>query len=203
MLDSILCAAARRYRLPRPPDLDGLQEAAPATVLAVTIEAARLATGRHEIPGDTLESLFTEALARLIHAALRPQGGDAVFQAMVLRHQSAQVREYASLSAHAQRDRRNLHNAVNAIAHPARQQQLPAGPLRDALARLQASAHAADWPALADAVQGLLALPDATGAAALADKLARLRDTPELPRLLRQGALAADPQVRQYQALWN
>src|SRR3546814_9357615 len=46
------------------------------------------------------------------------------------------VREYASLLAHAGRDRRTIRIAVDALAHPARQKNIPPARLREALARL-------------------------------------------------------------------
>src|SRR3546814_8617707 len=55
---------------------------------------------------------------------------------MVLRHGTAHVREYASLRAHAGRDRRTIRIAVDALAHPARQKNIPPARLREALARL-------------------------------------------------------------------
>src|SRR3546814_9619600 len=76
---------------------------------------------------------FIQALARMICDAMHPEAGDPAFQAIVLRHRSIQVREYASLQAHADQDRRKVRTVVNAIAHPAKQQRIPPGRPRESL----------------------------------------------------------------------
>ncbi|MCY1221497.1 hypothetical protein D9M69_118160 [compost metagenome] len=158
---------------------------------------------RGETPAAALKERFIGALAHLIREALRAEAGDPVFQAMVMRHQAPHVREYAALSAGAGQDRREVLAAVNAIAHPGRQQRLVPGPWREALERLHACAAASSWSALHDAVRSLPDMPEtATGAPGLA----RLLDSPalqHLQRLQRLEALAADDQVRQYQLLWE
>ncbi|ANN71786.1 3-deoxy-D-arabino-heptulosonate 7-phosphate synthase [Bordetella bronchialis] len=164
LLDATLRAVARRYRLPAMGAVPA--EADPGTVLAVTIEEARAALARNAAPDASLRCAFLQALAELIHQAMREEGGDPVFQAMVLRHGAAPVREYASLSAHAEADRRQVRAAVNAIAHPARLQRLDPGPRREALAGLHAAAASASWTELDSAARRLHEI------------LARARETP-------------------------
>src|SRR5690606_32776420 len=116
LLDETLRVVARRYRLSAiattSPDI---RKANPSTALAIAIEKARVALVHGEMPDGTLKHIFIESLADLIREAIRPDYGDPVFQAMVLRHGAPQVREYTSLSAHADQDRREILAAVNAI----------------------------------------------------------------------------------------
>ncbi|HTH60000.1 MAG TPA: 3-deoxy-D-arabino-heptulosonate 7-phosphate synthase [Paraburkholderia sp.] len=190
LLDLTLNAVARRYRVPAVFTAPlPTTEATPATALATAIERAREATARGEVPGAETKACFIDALARLIREAMRAESGDPAFQAMLLRHRTAVVREYASLSAHAARDRRVIHAAVNAIAHPARQQS-------DTLAQLRALASAEAWSALHDAVQQAVA---STNTACLA----QLLDNPALHRLRRLEALSSDERVRRYRSLWE
>ncbi|MFJ4290910.1 3-deoxy-D-arabino-heptulosonate 7-phosphate synthase [Cupriavidus sp. NPDC089707] len=201
LLDATLRTVARRYRLPASATaISELQSTSPATTLALAIEQARAAVARGETPAAPLKDRFIDALAHLIREALRADAGDPVFQAMVMRHRAAHVREYASLSAGAGQDRREVQAAVNAIAHPGRQQRLVPGPWREALARLHACAAASSWSALHDAVRSL---PDMPGTANGGPGLARLLDNPALKRLQRLEALALDDLVRQYQMLWE
>ena len=204
LLDETLRAVSRRYRLPAIAAVPGPPHAAqPATALAAAIERAREALDRNEVPGAALKRVFIEALARLIHDAIRPGSGDPAFQAMVLRHRHAHLREYASLAAHTARDRRAVYATVNAIAHPARQQRSAPGPQRDALARLHAAASAASWETVYDIAKRLLAMPKGADASSIQRGLSRLLDGPELDRLRRLEELAADALVRQYQTLVN
>lgn len=197
LLVATLRAVARRYRLPA--SAAAIQQSAsPAATLALAIEQARAAMASGEAPGAALKDRFTDALAQLIREALRADAGDPVFQAMVMRHRAAHVREYASLSAGAGQDRRQVCMAVNAIAHPGRQQRLVPGPLREALARLHAAASASSWSALHDTVRGLLGMPES---ASEGPGLARLLDSPALKRLQQLEALEADDLVRQYRML--
>lgn len=83
-------------------------------------------------PDPALQTLFLDALARLIRDAMRPDPGDPAFQAMVLRHRMPHVREYASLSADAEQDRRRVRALINPYPHPDRHRLA-----RAALARLQ------------------------------------------------------------------
>ncbi|MPW19597.1 3-deoxy-D-arabino-heptulosonate 7-phosphate synthase [Paraburkholderia sp. CNPSo 3157] len=204
LIDQVLRTVARRYRLPAFADTpDQTQNASPSTALAIAIEQARRAVARDEVPAAPVKRLFVEALARLIHDAMRTQSGDPVFQAMVLRHRAAQVREYASLSARADQDRRLIHATVNAIAHPAKQQRLLPGPQREALAQLHACASSASWSELHDAARRLLRMPEIANESSVERGLTRLLDSPELERLHRLDALASDDLVRQYRSLWD
>ena len=208
LLDETLRIVARRYRVPDTPE--AALDAAPAaprrhctSTLAVAIDQARRALARSDTPPATVKQTFIDALAQLIGEAMRENQGDPAIQAMVLRHQAVQVREYASLAAGAEPDRRDVVAAVNAIAHPAKLQRMPPGPQRDALAALQAAASASAWAALSQAIERIDALPDAASDSAMARSLARLHDGAALERLCRLDALACDPLVQRYQALWN
>ncbi|QGZ64866.1 3-deoxy-D-arabino-heptulosonate 7-phosphate synthase [Paraburkholderia acidisoli] len=209
LLAAILRSTARRYRLPpldTPTDEQDAHDtrptrsAPPATVLAIAIEHARRALARNEAPGPHLERTWVAALAALIREALRD---DTVFQAMLLRHRDVRVREYASLSAHAEQDRRSIYANVNAIAHPARLARIADTAQREALAQVQASASAMAWPALHAAARALFALPDLAHESELQRGLARLVDNPALPRLQRLNTLATHAAVQQYEALWD
>jgi hypothetical protein len=204
LLDETLRVVARRYRLPAmvSPSPE-TQVTNPATALAMAIEQARQAPVRGEVPDLALKRLFTEALARVIHEAMRAEAGDAAFQAMVLRHRTPQVREYATLSAQADQDRRLVHAAVNAIAHPAKQQQVLPGPRREALAQLHAAASSASWSQLSDTARHLLDMSETANESAFERGLTRLLESPALERLQRLVALGDDELVREYQALWD
>jgi hypothetical protein len=204
LLDEMLDAVVRRYRLPAlAADCVTTPHASPAIVLALAIEQAREALVRGEAPDAANRRLFIEALARMIREAMREEAGDPVFQAMLLRHRNAVVREYASLAAHASVDRRLIHAAVNAIAHPAKQQRLLPGPQRDALARLHALAFAEAWAELAEAVQRCIDTPQIADEEALRRGLAQLLESAALHRLRRLNALTSDERVRHYQSLWD
>lgn len=204
-IDDVLAAVVRRYRIPAIPDpeLSAAAAADPATALALIIEQARTAIARGCGPDSTLQDAFTAGLARLIRDAMRPMRGDIAFQAMVLRHRFPRVRQYASLSAHAEQDRRAVLAAVNAIAHPGKQQRLPPGLLRETLTQVQALAAAASWDALADIARLSLSMPALTEDAAIDARLQRLLDDPALERLRRLAVLATDDQVLEYEALWD
>lgn len=190
-----------------------------STTLAIVIEQVRVALAAGESPDEWLKQRFLDALDRLIREALRPARGDTTFHAMVLRHRTPVVREYASLAAHANQDRRAIHAAVNAAAHPAKRQRMSAGALRDALTQLHALANAQDWDGLAACARGLQRLVEMEGGAdaqantntnvntntnaALMRSLHRLLDGQVLTRLQRLSALMAYEPVRQYRALWN
>lgn len=204
LLDRLLARVPRRYRLP--PLTEPVSEpahAGPASALAMAIERAREAIAQGTQPPEAIEQQFIEALARLVQDAMRAQSGDPAFQAMVLRHHDATVREYASLSARAEQDRRQLLASVGAIAHPGKQQRMAAGPLRDALAQLQVCAEDSAWVRLQQTVRSLLGGPQLAGDEAMEDRLCRLLDQEALERLLRIDALAADPRVQQYRTLWE
>lgn len=203
LLDETLRIIARRYALPAMVTVSlQSQKSSPATALAIAIEKARWTVVRGEVPDETLKQLFIEALAHMIQEAMHAEHGDPAFQAMVLRHRVIQVREYASLSTHAKRDRRQIHAIVNAVAHPAKQQAIP-GPQREALAQLHALSSCASWSELADAARQLLMMPQITNEPLFEPSLTRLLDSPALERLQRLEALASDEFVRQYQSLWE
>src|SRR5690606_21410629 len=112
-LEAFLAGVPRRYRLPPLPPLsaldatqDGRASESLSTVLAVCVEHARMAMLRGEQADDGLKQRFLDALAALIRDAMQESGGDAAVQALVLRHQSKAVREYAGLATHAAQQRR-------------------------------------------------------------------------------------------------
>jgi len=204
LLDETLRIVRRRYRIPAmAATLSEVRQASPATALAVAIEMARRAAAHNEGPDIELKHFFMDALARLIHEAMRAEFGDPAFKAMVLRHRAPRVREYASLSAHADQDRRAIHAIVNAFAHPAKQQRLPPGRDREALAHLHASAFSASWSELPDIAWRLFAIPQFAKGSLVERGLTRLLDSPALERLQRLDALTSDECVRRYQSLWD
>lgn len=204
LLDEVLRTVDRRYRLPPLVPASSLDDATnPAVVVATVIDEARreLADGR--APGAALQQRFVDALARIIRAAMDVRGGDPAFQAAVLRHRAPVVREYASLAAHAEPDRRTLRSAVNTIAHPARLERHAHAWQRAPLARLHAAAAGASWDTLYAELRHLLAQPETAADPAFQRDLAKLHDNPALARLQRLAALSVDPVVRQYRALWE
>jgi hypothetical protein len=204
LLAEILRTVPRPYRLPAMATASSqTQEASPATTLAIAIQQARAAVTCGETPDAMLKHRFIEALSCMIRDAMHPESGDLAFQAIVLRHRAAQVREYASLSAHADQDRRRVRSLVNAIAHPAKQQRVPPGLQRDALAELHEFASAESWPELAAIAQAALALPEIANEALFKAGLAQLLDDPALNRLLRLQTLTSDKLVHHYQSLWS
>jgi hypothetical protein len=226
LLDDTLRHTVRRYRAPAlPADLDAARAKGAATAIAVAIEHARAALAAGEAPGDGVKTLFLDALARLIGGAMRPLkgvgadavegasdlagsgdlvgGGDPAFQAMVLRHRSAVVREYASLSAHAERDRRTVRAAVNALAHPAKTQRRSPGATREALLTLHAAGEAGDWTQVSDVISPLRDRPDVREEPLLHRGLERLLNDSALRHLQRLDALSSDDLVTRYRALWD
>ncbi len=204
LLDQTLRAIARRYRLP------AMAAASPqtgkgsaATAVAVAIEQARVAVSRGEVRDAALKRHFLDALACLIHEAMHAEFGDHAFQAMVLRHSAAQVREYTSLSAHADQDRHSIHATVNAIAHPAKLERIPPGRQREGLAQLHAAASCASWSELADIARHLLLMPEIANEAPFQHGLTRLLECHSLERLRRLEILASDELVRRYERLWD
>lgn len=201
LLDATLRAVARRYRVPALSEFPS-DDAMPATALAVRIEQARASLAAGGAPAPSVRVAFLGALARLIRDAMRPDEGDPVFQAMSMRHRNARVREYASLSAGAAQDRREVLAAANTIAHPAKVERMAPGPARDALTALRAAAVDARWAALAEAANALresAALREDAAAAALE----RLLASPALARLHRLASLERDEDARRYRTLWE
>lgn len=195
LLDAILRTVPRRYRLPALPAGAVPQDSDAATRMAVAIEQAREAIAHGQQPAEAVKQLFIDALAQLIAQAMRADGGDAAFQAMVLRHSEAAVGEYASLCERAGQDRRAIHGAVHAIGHRARQQGMPPGLDLEPLQRLLARAS---WSELHDTLQRLAAMPDIAGASPVCTDLARLVDSAALQRLRRMESLSSDPRVIAY-----
>jgi hypothetical protein len=204
LLDQILLGVPRPYRLPAMAvSAAEVQEANPAATLAIAIEQARVAVAGKAAPDAALKHRFLEALACLIRDAVHSERGDPAFQAIVLRHRAVQVREYASLSARAAQDRRRVSSLVNAIAHPAKQQRVPPGRQRAALAELHEFASTESWTGLAATAQAALGLPEIANETRLKRGLAQLPDDPALTRLLRLHALTSDKLVQRYQSLWS
>lgn len=201
LLDHLLQAVPRRYRLPVAPEAPPPKT--PAAALAVAIDHARLASERAQEPEDAMRQLFIDALAQLIREAMRADGGDPAYQATVLARQAPQVHEYIALQTHAEGDRRAVRAGANAVAHPARRQHGEPGPQRDALAQLHAQATAGAWSPLADTAQRLLATAQPDQGSPLQRELARLLEGAALARLQRAAVLEGDPQVQAYLALRN
>lgn len=206
-IERLLLGLPRRYRVP---DMEEVaqrvrsgQETDTATTIAVAIDHARRSSAGEAAPSPTLKQAFVESLARLVREALRADGGDAAFQAMVLRHASPLVREHASLAAHAARDRRRVHAIVNAIAHPGKRQHLPAEACARAMGRLHAYAAAGRWATLARMGRRLRSARKTGENPAIARGLAQLMDSPALARLQRLETLAADEGVQRHEALWS
>jgi hypothetical protein len=206
LLDETLNAVARRYRVPASAGASAATiQASPATALVLAIEQARAAIAHGEAPAPATRDAFIDALARMIRDALRDESADPVFQAALLRHRTAVIREYASLAAHAERDRRMIHASVNAIAHPAKQQRA-ASERREALARLHACASSEAWSELDDIARRFIdtrEMADEADESPLQRGLAQLLENPALQRLRRLDALASDERVRHYQSLWG
>lgn len=203
-LEDALGSVPRRFRLPAKLTMSGEQPAPdPARSIAFAMENARLALAQGRSPVAESKRQFVDGLARMIHDAMQDEGGDPVFQAMVLRHRQASVREFASLSAHAESDLRAVHAAVNRIAHPAKQQREPPGPRRDALIRLHALAAAASWQELQHAAQQFLQMPVIADEAGSRRTLEFLANSAEVRQLQRLAVLCSNPLVLQYQSLWN
>jgi hypothetical protein len=195
--------AARRFRAPALPDsLEEARARGTATALATAIERARQALAAGSAPGDEIRALFLDALARHIAEAMRPAHGDAAFQAMVLRHRSPAVREFASLNAHAERDRRQIRSGVNALAHPEKLQRQPPGPIRDTLQRAQEASTAGDWSSVAEPILDLMGLPEVQDDPVLCRSLERVVFDDAFTRLRRIDALSKLAEVERYRALW-
>ncbi|QEI06394.1 3-deoxy-D-arabino-heptulosonate 7-phosphate synthase [Pigmentiphaga aceris] len=201
LLADTLRKVARRYQLPATlsfPDTTASQD--PATTLAITIEQTRIAITRGTAPDPRLKQQFLSAFANLIREAAHPVSGDASFQAMLLRYQTAHVQDYASLSAQNDQDRRAIYAIVNSVAHPAKLQRQPPSAQRNALTELHTALESTSWSTLASAAHQLIedeAQPDTP----LVQSLTRLVASPELRRLERLAGLLNDPAVQRYQGL--
>src|SRR5690606_9936762 len=159
---------------------------------------ARMAMLRGEQADDGLKQRFLDALAALIRDAMQESGGDAAVQALVLRHQSKAVREYAGLATHAAQQRRYIDALVNAVAHPAKLERMSPGGLRDMLMQLHAATSASDWSKVNDTVQELLADPAAVHDDSRHATLLRLAEHTALKHLSRMEELEADPAIHRY-----
>lgn len=202
LLDDVLRSVERRYRLPSAPHFSRQAlESNPATVLAIAIEEARAATADGEMPSWTTKHRFLESLSCIIRDAMRAEQGDPAFQAMVLQHQTAHVREYASLAAHADQDRRLVRSAVNAVAHPAKQRLASSRRQAEALAQLHELASSASWKELAEAARQAVEWPDIADDPSVAHGIARIRDEAALERLQRLKDLEPDELVQRYLSL--
>ena len=202
LLDDVLRSVERRYRLPSAPHFSRQAlESNPATVLAIAIEEARAATADGEMPSRTTKRHFLESLSRIIRDAMRAEQGDPAFQAMVLQHQTAHVREYASLAAHADKDRRTIRSAVNAVAHPAKQRLASSRRQAEALAQLHELASSSSWKELAEEARQAVELSDIADDPSLAHGIARIRDEAALERLQRLKDLAPDELIQRYLSL--
>ncbi|ARP81345.1 hypothetical protein CAL12_11170 [Bordetella genomosp. 8] len=212
-LARVLSQVPRRYLLPPLPDGLPPGETDAGTAVALVLERVRATLAHGGTPEAPLKASFLDALARLIREAMRGHGddsapgdpvpGDPVFQAMVLRHRMPCVREYASLAAHAERDRREVRALVNGVAHPGKQARRSPGPVHDVLAQLHALAGASRWARLRQAARHALETPGIAGEAAIESALASLAASPALARLDLLDTLATDGDVRRYQALWD
>lgn len=191
--------------------------------LAVAIEHARRDVEAGRRPEDATRDRFLDALLRLIHEALRPDHGDPTFQAQVLRHRHPSVDEYAQLAATAERDRRQLRLAIDAVAHPGKWRGRAPGPLTDAIHRLhaasrlasdadaddQAGDHSAgrvdaridDVVALSTAIEASIEALRTADDESLRTRLRALPDHPALARLRRLAELAVQPEVLDFNAL--
>lgn len=203
-LAALLRGVARRYPVPAlPADVAAARAADAGSALAFAIEHARVAQEAGRLPAPVLEPVFVDALARLVDEALRTPGGDAAFQSMLLQRQAPAARAFASLSARAERDRRDLRARIDTVAHPQKLARRPADALTPLLAALHDAAQCGDWPGVADAarrLQGTAARP-LQDTAALAATVAGVLGSPALARLLRLQALGDDDAVRRWRAL--
>lgn len=204
LLARILGEVPRRYRLGElPAPFAAESDPHGANQLAILIEHARLALAAGQPPDPAIKERFLHCLEALIRDAMQPEGGDPTYQAMVLRNHSGPVQEYVALAVQQAQDSRRVQSLLNAFAHPAKLERLPAGALRDRLAILQGHVGAARWAQAATLLQQQAPEAEAGGDAAVKAGLHRLQHDPALPRLLRLEALQADAEVRRYQSLWE
>lgn len=200
LLDQVLQAVARRYRLPAMQGV-AVPATSPAAALAVAIEHARNALEHARVPDEALQQRFIDALAQLIREAMHRENGDPAYQTSVLTRGAPAVQEYATLQTLRESDHRRVRAGANAIAHPAKRPPCTVGPWHEALTRLHTQAAAGDWLGLAGTARQLQAVAPAGNGSPLQGDLARLLEGASLARLQRAAALENDPQVQMYQAL--
>jgi hypothetical protein len=190
-------AAPRRHALPPlPVDAAAAQGEGCETALAWAIEQARLARHHHAGPAVQVRAVFLGAMACFIREALDAQGGDAAFQALVLRAREPAVQEYVRLTAHEAADRRAVRARVDAVAHPGKLRGVSGW--SEQLAQLHALASAGEWSALRAATIELLAHPAMD---VQRETLQGLLASDALRDLERTSRLRHDEPVRAYVAL--
>ncbi|WP_232072990.1 hypothetical protein [Variovorax sp. RA8] len=183
---------------PLPADADAAASIGVDAALAFAIETVRAVRERGSTTPARMEDFFTHALAGLIRRALAPEGGDPVFQALVLQAQSAEVREYVRMASQLASDRRAVRAATDAIGHPGKLRDMPAGATRDALARLHRLAADSAWTELAAATGQPLAQDITAGEQVVRSLLEGLRSSPALQRLAHGSALLRNEAVQRY-----
>ncbi|WP_397474534.1 3-deoxy-D-arabino-heptulosonate 7-phosphate synthase [Pusillimonas sp.] len=177
------------------------QDAGPAALVAVTMEAARVTIDQGDTPNEAVKQRFLEALAHMIRNAMQVNSGDPAFQATVLEHHAQQVREYASLSAQSTQDRRLVLAAVNAVAHPAKLERSNSAEKRAVLSRLYEAASSQSWTTLHATAQHIIESPEIAGDSGLIHGVTQIRDGAALARLIRAEKLEPDQLVQHYRAL--
>jgi hypothetical protein len=194
LLLDVIRATPRRYRMPAlPPDAAAAEAAGAEAALAFVLEQVRCAKRSAAPLQPQLQPLFTRSLARLVARALDSATGDPSFQSAVLAGQETEVAEHLALAATASADQRRVRAAIDAIAHPGKWQQEPAG-LPAPLRRLHDAARAGDWTA----VRGAALTLAATQWQQHGELLTR---DPALARLERAAMLDQQPAVRRYLSL--
>lgn len=197
LLFAALRAAPRRYGLPPlPADVPAARARGPEVALAFALEAVRAGQAGGPAPPPAVRTLFLEALAELLRAALAPAGGDPALQALVLRAGTPEVQAWVRLAAGANADRRAVRAVVDAAAHPGKLRALPPDAARASLQALHARALAGEWSGLREAAERL---PDPVRDRYAA--LATLADAPALQRLVALAGLERQSPVRRYRAL--
>lgn len=178
-----------------------------ATRLALSIESARAQLAAGAEPADSTKSEFLASLSGLISESLNGSPPDPVFQALLLRHQSALVKEYAALSARSEQNNRTVRTIVNAMAHPARQQRASTTKLAAALGEIHDASNELQWETLARLAQQFLSWLEAEHRSAddavelIRRNLRRLINEPALSELRRMSELDSCEVVQQYQTL--
>ncbi|KWT94211.1 MULTISPECIES: hypothetical protein [unclassified Variovorax] len=193
-------AAPRRFRMPPlPADADAAASIGVDAALAFALEAARAVQEHGSTMPARVEDFFAHALAGLIRRAVASEGGDPAFQALVLQAQSVEVREHVRLTAQLASDRRAVRAITDAIGHPGKLRDMPAGATRDALARLRRLAAEDAWTELAAAIGQPLAQDiNTTAGQQVPSLLEGLRSSPALQRLAHGSALLRNEAVQHY-----